>query len=279
MNHFIIFIAIIVLTIVLGKAAYLLTRRVLEPRFPKKNSKNLARVVQYVVFGIGFYSAFSEVLGFNFSAIVVSLGIIGIAVALAAQQIIQNAFAGIIISITRPMELEDMVEIGGMPPTGVCRVKDISLMNVALRDHDGRMVYIPNNYVITNKVVNYTKAGFVSISLPLFIRTATDLPKVIKAVDDISYDDLKILPHMEGEEKTTILGILGKPQVRRIFGPDVNMSQFNPKVFVRRVEASRTSLEIEFWIREIELRDMISSKFLVDLDRRLVHDGVLLADS
>jgi small-conductance mechanosensitive channel len=278
LTNFIVFVALVVLTVILGKAAYLITRRLLEPHLPKKNSKLLARVAQYVVLGIGFYSAFSEVLGFDFSAIVVSLGIIGIAVALAAQQIIQNAFAGILISITRPVELEDMVDIGGVPSTGICRVKDISLMNTTLRDKDGRMVFIPNNSIVTNKVVNYTKAGFVAISVPLLVRNVADLPKVQKVVDSAAYDDLKILPHLEGDEKEQTLRTLRKQQIRRILGQEPDMTLFNPRIYVKRVEASRMTLEVEFWIREVELREMVASRFLVEVCSRLNDEGVALAD-
>ena len=279
LTNFIVFVALVILTVILGKASYLIVRRLLEPHLPKKNSKLLARVVQYVVFSIGFYSAFSEVLGFNFSAIVVSLGIIGIAVALAAQQIFQNAFAGILMSITRPMELEDMVEIGGVPSTGICRVKDISLMTTTLRDHDGRIVYLPNNFVLTNKIINYTKAGFVSISVPLVVRDPSDVPRIERIVVDVADQDPKILPHLDGEERTATLRLLNKPHVRRLFGQDPDMSQFQPHIHVLRVEATRTTIEVEVWIREIHLRDELSSRFLMELIARMRAEGVALADS
>ena len=62
------------------------------------------------------------------------MGLVGVAIAFASQQIISNLLSGLLISFTRPIQLEDWVEVGLAPSTGVCRVKDINLMATVLRD-------------------------------------------------------------------------------------------------------------------------------------------------
>ncbi|MEM2979347.1 MAG: mechanosensitive ion channel, partial [Methanomassiliicoccales archaeon] len=132
------FIIVLLLMVVVAKSTYALLRRFLDVRITKKRSKMIAKIVQYSLIAVGLYLGFWEVLKLDISALLVSLGVIGIAIALASQQVIQNAFAGILISFTKPLEVEDWVEVGGMPATGLCRVKDINLINTVMRDLDGR---------------------------------------------------------------------------------------------------------------------------------------------
>ncbi|MFA5312978.1 MAG: mechanosensitive ion channel domain-containing protein, partial [Methanomassiliicoccales archaeon] len=171
---FALFIAIVV---AVARLLYYLMRRYLDSRVSKKSSKGISRLVQYVIFFAAFYIGFVLLLHQDLSSLFVSLGIIGLAVALAAQQVLENVFAGILISLSKPYELEDWVDIGGVPTTKIARVRDMSLMFTELKDIDGRTITFPNSFMMTNKVVNYSKAGFIAFEIPIVLKQGADLAK------------------------------------------------------------------------------------------------------
>jgi small-conductance mechanosensitive channel len=43
------------------------------------------------------------------------------------------------------------------------------LMRVTIRDINGKIHFIPNSLLITSRVVNYNKSGFIEIQVPLII--------------------------------------------------------------------------------------------------------------
>jgi len=163
------FVLFISLAGIVAKVLYYIFRRYLDRKVTKKSSKGIARFFEYAVFFIALYISFVWFLGLNLNTLFVSLGIISLAVALAAQQFLENVLAGLVISVTKPYELEDWVDVGGTPVTKLARVRDISMMFTELRDLDGKTLTLPNSYMLGSKVVNYTKAGFVAfdITVPL----------------------------------------------------------------------------------------------------------------
>jgi small-conductance mechanosensitive channel len=238
----------------------------------------IAKLTQYLIIILGLYIGFWEILKLDISAFLVSLGVIGIAVALASQQVIQNAFAGILISVTKPFEIEDWVEVGGMPATGLCRVKDVNLINTVMRDLDGRILYIPNSFLIGNKLINYTKGGFIALTVPLWISKEENIDRIARIVLDEADKNNFILPHVTGEEKSRINKLLELPRFKTLFEGKIDMNFFNPQVNVVEIQGTRTKLAIKIWIREINKKDEIISTFLKNLRERFEKEGVRLVD-
>lgn len=203
-----------------------------------------------------------------------SLGIVGLAVAFASQAVIQNAISGILISITRPIRLEDWVEVGGLPATGVGRVKDITLLMTVLRDTDGRLSYVPNSMILTSKVINYTRSGFVAVSVDLAISSTSEYEKPKEIVLRVADEDPLIIPNAAGEERSAIAKLFQAPSIRSMFGHRHDMSALDPKVTIADISESKVDVRVKFWIREIQRKDEIVSGFLAELGSRLEREGV-----
>ena len=120
LEYFLIFIFISLLTVVVGNISYALMRRLFDDKLSLRNSKLIARVIEYTLYTLGFYYGVRYVLNLDLNALIASLGIFSIAVAFGSQQIIQNFIAGLLISVGRPIQLDDWVEIGD---TGGCGTK------------------------------------------------------------------------------------------------------------------------------------------------------------
>lgn len=273
---FLVFFAILA---VASKAVYSTIRWYLDRKVSKKSSKGIARLVQYFILIFGVYIGFVVLLEQDISSLFVSLGIISLAVALASQQVLGNAFAGILIAVSKPYELEDWVEIGGLPITGLAKIRDISLMFTEFRDLDGKIIVVPNSFLMTNKVVNYTKGGFVSLNVGILLAPNADLDKVFKVVYEVADIDEDILPNLKGEEKKALDRLLELPNVRSILGDRPDMEMFDPKVHVQAIERTKIRVNVRIWIQDPQRREAITSKFLMELKERFEAEGIEMADS
>jgi small-conductance mechanosensitive channel len=218
-------------------------------------------------------------LQLQLSGLIISLGLVGVAIAFASQQIVQNMLSGLIISVTRPIQLEDWIEVGLAPTTGVSRVKDITLMTTVLRDVDGRIAIVPNSQIINGKVVNYTKAGFVALTVPMWISPVSDLERIRAIVLEEADIHPRILPTVTEEEKKAVVKLFERPSIRALFGSSHDLSVLNPQVNIIDIQGSRVRIAIRIWIREINKRDEIVSEFLIELKERFAAEDIEVRDS
>lgn len=275
----IIFALILALGVLLGKVASILIRKYLDEKVGVRLSKGVARTAFYVITGAALVIGFGMALQLQLSGLIISLGLVGVAIAFASQQIVQNMLSGLIISITRPIQLEDWVDVGLTPTTGVSRVKDITLMTTVLRDIDGRIAIIPNSQIINGKVVNYTRAGFVAVAVPLWIAPVSDLERIRKIVLEEADIHPRILPTVTEEEKKAVIKLFERPSIRAFFGSSYDLSTLNPQVNVVDIQGSRVRIAIRIWIREINNRDEIVSEFLIELKNRFAAEDIEIRDA
>lgn len=92
--------------------------------------------------------------GVEISALVTTLGIGSLAVALAAQETLENMFAGFSILVDQPFKVGDRVELLDLETWG--DVQDIGLRSTRIRTRDNRMVTVPNAVIGKGLVVNYS---------------------------------------------------------------------------------------------------------------------------
>ena len=111
----------------------------------------LSRIAVGIIGFIGFYFALQS-LGVPLGPLVGALGIAGLALAFAFQDILENVIAGLLMLLRRPIGIGD--EVATNDYEGV--VKDITLRAIELTTLDGKTVFIPNSMVWKNPVVNIT---------------------------------------------------------------------------------------------------------------------------
>jgi small conductance mechanosensitive channel len=272
LDNFLIFIFTFILTLVAGNVSYTLMRRLLDGRLSLRNSKLIAKVMEYAVYSAGLTAGVYYVLGLEFKAFVASLGIIGIAVAFASQQIIQNIIAGILIAVNRPIQLDDWVEISG--GTGISNIKDITLTRTVLRDRSGRLYYIPNSVLISSIIINYTKSGFVEVPVSLKVPHPSDIEKIKNIIKDVANENPRILPNVHDNEKDIITRIIDLPSMKMLFKEKPDLSMFDPRIFISDLSESGVTLSIRLWIREINRKDEIISEFLEELLKKFKEEKI-----
>jgi hypothetical protein len=85
-------------------------------------------------------------------SVIVATGLIGLAFGIAFRDITENFLASIFLSMQRPFETGDLVEITGV--TGY--VQQLNVRTMILVTLDGNLVQIPNASVYKNNLRNYT---------------------------------------------------------------------------------------------------------------------------
>ncbi|TET96662.1 MAG: mechanosensitive ion channel, partial [Anaerolineales bacterium] len=88
------------------------------------------------------------------SALVATLGVGSLAVALAAKETLEDTLAGFVIMIDRPFRIGDRIEIQDLDTWG--DVIDIGLRSSRIRTRDNRMVIVPNSIIGKSLIVNYS---------------------------------------------------------------------------------------------------------------------------
>lgn len=88
------------------------------------------------------------------SALVTTLGIGSLAIALAAQATLADTVSGFVIMIDRPYRIGDRIEIQDLDTWG--DVVDIGLRSTRIRTRDNRMVIVPNSVIGKSLIVNYS---------------------------------------------------------------------------------------------------------------------------
>ncbi|MDD3932504.1 mechanosensitive ion channel family protein [Methanoculleus sp. UBA303] len=261
----------------LGNLAYLLLRRALDGHVSRGTAKWTAAILQYGITIGGIYASARHFLAFDLTAFVASLGILGIVVAFSSRQIIQNAIAGILITINRPVQLEEWVIVSGRPETGPGKVQDISFTTTTLRGLDGGLVLTPNSSIITSKVINYSRAGLLEVSIPLAVPVTADLARVQEIALRAAHDHPRILPHVEPAERSAVQNLFDLPYIGRLSSdlPRPGLALFEPKMQVSSIKEDWVRLTVRVWIREIPGKDQIVSEYLDTVIERLKAEDLL----
>jgi small-conductance mechanosensitive channel len=89
----------------------------------------------------------------NITAMVTTLGIGSLALALAAQSALEDSISGFLIMMDQPFRIGDRIELMDLDTWG--DVVDIGLRSTRIRTRDNRMVVVPNSVIGKSLVVNY----------------------------------------------------------------------------------------------------------------------------
>ncbi|HET7815934.1 MAG TPA: mechanosensitive ion channel domain-containing protein [Candidatus Baltobacteraceae bacterium] len=146
---------VLVLTLIFARVAGVWVARLGQRTEHRLFSISLyATLVQTVIVIVGLLTVLST-LGIRIEAVLTTLGLGGLAVALALNDTLTNLFAGIQIITAKQLRVGDYVRFDFAE--GV--VADIQWHNTTLRDPQNDLVVIPNAKVNTSVFTNFSHAG------------------------------------------------------------------------------------------------------------------------
>lgn len=133
-------------------------------------------------------------LGINISTFIASLGIGGIAVALAVQNILGDLFASLSIAVDKPFEVGDAISVAGF--SGV--VEHVGLKTTRVRADSGEQIVIANSELLKDTVRNFKRMSNRRVQFTLRINPQTPhqdvaaVPPVLKEIvgrqDKVRFD-------------------------------------------------------------------------------------------
>ncbi len=113
------------------------------------------------------------------SPLLATLGIGGIAIALAAQPTLSNYFAGTYVISEGEIQVGDFIEIEG-GPSGF--VEDISWRSTKLRSRFNNLIIIPNSMMSDNMITNYSRPA---LAMNVIVTGGVSYSSNLQQVQDI----------------------------------------------------------------------------------------------
>lgn len=130
----------------------------------------IGRVLGYLIVAFGLVYAL-ESLGIAIAPILGALGVAGIALAFALQDLLENFVAGLILQMRRPFTAGDEIVVENHEGT----VTSVDARTVTIRTPDGETVRLPSAMVIKNPIVNHTQNGRRRTTVDVGVAYGTDL--------------------------------------------------------------------------------------------------------
>ena len=156
----------------------------------------------YLIWTAGLLVALREV-GIEVTAFLASLGIVGLAVALAARTILSNVLAGVTLTADRNFRVGDRIEVG----EHVGDVLEINLHKTVIRTLDNEIVLIPNDVLGKEVIVNHMlPEQKTRIDLAIGVAYGTDLGQATAILREIIQASGRVLGEPEPEVNVTALG-------------------------------------------------------------------------
>ena len=132
----------------------------------------LSRLARWTVLVLGTIVAL-DIVDFDVTGFAAGLGIAGLTIGFALQDIARNFVAGILLLFRQPFALGDEVQAGGETGTVVA----INTRDTVLRTLDGETVILPNLDVYTRPITNYSEQAKRRRTLRIALRYGESLER------------------------------------------------------------------------------------------------------
>ena len=246
------------LIIVIGIPLIGITKRYLRRLFDKTEFDEglenfIYKIAVVALWALVILTAADE-LGINVTGIVAALGILGLAVAFAAQDTMENVIAGIFIIVDRPFREGERIllpkRLGGIYSSWGDG-KEIGLRTTRVRSTDGVMLTVPNKLLTKEPVANFSHRA--DMELRLLIRlgvtpTWANVTKAEEIVKDIAANH-----------------------------PDICQKPKPPEAVLRDFGEHEVIMEIRYYVDNARKMRPSKSFFVTELLRRFEEEKVTLS--
>ncbi len=175
--------------------------RVIATRLHNDLGESLANlmlsIIKALVVVITIVAIFQE-WGFNVSAFLASLGLVGMAFALAAKDTAANLFGSLVIFTDRPFKIGDWIKTPEVEGT----IESIGIRSTRVRTFAQALVSVPNGVLANAAILNWSRMGKRRIKMTLGLTygtTSTQMQSILEqmraylhANDDVHPDTIYI---------------------------------------------------------------------------------------
>ena len=159
------------------------------------------RKIRIILTAISFILVFL-LWGEKLSGLITFISLISAGLTIAIREIIFNFFAGIYININRPFEIEDRIEIDDVMGDVISKhALGFEILEIGKRVYGeqstGRIIHIPNSYIFTKTLKNYTKVfKYIWDEIKVDVSLDADIKQTEEILYEIVFDNetLKEIP-------------------------------------------------------------------------------------
>lgn len=204
----------------------------------------LELVIRYVV----WFAALMIILSIfevNITPFLAGAGIAGLAIALAAQDILSNFFGEVLITVDKPFKVGDRIKVDNFYGD----VTHIGPRSTRMRTLEYQMVTIPNNKITSNVIINYSMPDpKIKMTIPVSVAYGSDIDKVTKILYEVVNDAI---------QKTEYL-----------------LSDPEPHVFFVEFGASELKFIIRLWSKAYNTPDEVKDCVNRRINTRFTEEGI-----
>ena len=167
----------------------------------KELGKDLAnlitRTLQVIVIALGGVTILQE-WGYNITGFLASLGLIGMAIALAAKDTVANLFGSLVIFSDKPFGIGDWIKTPDVEGT----VEEVGIRSTKVRTFAQALVSVPNAVLANSSILNWSRMGKRRIKTTLGLTYSTsneqmktivsEIRTMLKEDEDIHQDTIHI---------------------------------------------------------------------------------------
>ncbi len=140
----------------------------------------LVRILRIFIVLLGLMAILYN-FGINVTAFFASLGIGGLALALAAKDTAANLFGSVALLIDRSVKVGEWIKVAGVEGT----VEDIGMRTTKIRTFEKSLIAIPNATVATHPIENYSRRGIRRIKITIGLTYGTPHETIEAILDDL----------------------------------------------------------------------------------------------
>ncbi len=204
----------------------------------------LELAVRYVVWFAGIMLVFVN-LEINITPFLAGAGIAGLALALAAQDLISNFFGGAIITVDKPFKIGDRIEVD----TYYGDVMSIGTRSTRIKTIDGKIVILPNSKITSNSVVNFSEPDpRVRYTVPVTVAYGSDFVRVRQVLAEVVQDAIKNTEYFAAEPA--------------------------PKIFFQEFGESSLKFVIHVWAKAYNIPDEVKDAINVRIAAWFAAEGI-----
>jgi small-conductance mechanosensitive channel len=163
-----------------SKQVILLTYKPDDPKRKKDNFTIGINHISKIIYGVLVTAIVMSLLNISIKEALTTLSLLAAALVVMTKDYIANVINGMYITFTKLVNIGDQVAIGNSRG----KILDITLTNVHLLSEDDDIIYIPNNKVFSEEIINYTrrdlKKSYIDFQInPYVISDISELEKIL----------------------------------------------------------------------------------------------------
>ncbi|HZK07477.1 MAG TPA: mechanosensitive ion channel [Bacteroidales bacterium] len=180
-------IVLLIIFIVLAKFAAKIFKKLFSKTSENKALEGLfATIIKWSILIVGIFIVLSILqLDKAVTSILAGVGILGLALGFAFQDITANFISGVILAFRRPFEIGQVIKVNDVMGTA----KRTNLRVTVIETFQGQEVFIPNKDVMQHPITNYSAIGKRRIDLSIGVSYGDDL----KMVQRVTLETIKNL--------------------------------------------------------------------------------------